>query len=427
MTFTGVPSTRVRVGSQIRAEDMTNTAADAEHIRTQLLTVDHHANQGNRLFHPIATAMFGATNLAPPLTIPTGTGEGKRLFSTLIYVPQRLVDAPLFVVINAKPTLNFRVNVSDDTLTELASPNGVLNLVQLRDSPEVFGLHGKDWAIGSFSVSTSGVYCLDVSVGFQEGNLLESEVYSFHVCPTPSPVTGPFTAPAALNLSAHTIRAHQTVDPATTAADGPMGQAVMMVNENMARLVEEATGLPVPGNSTRTATPHTHDGTTGIALDQCIASLTFGIRANGVTGVTLEATGNNSAAPATASTTLDTVAQFAVRTPVRTYTTASTTFPPASTDSKLRVAVLVENDTTKHATALCWVVIGDLAGAGGMLFKAPANGRQLVTSPDSTAPYQSSLNFTSGGYNPYFIQIRSSVAGASFCCSCHAVLLYLEE
>lgn len=438
-SFTGVPSEQALSRSKVKASDLDSTAADQAYVYEKLTNknadgsggtpptnVAHkHAEGGNALYWPLMHQVFGcsqdidimeslmSTYSRPLVLSSTSTGSAVNdfiLFAFPVYISEGVAGLPISFVVEAtgdEPRLNVRVK------------NSTLTMVDNVDL--VGGLNTGDGDEGQFlfynttqAVDSAGLWVFEVTTSF-EARAEYRRIHSFSagIYVDPVAVSRPHEhkPPTGLAPNITTVQpAWQPIDSIMTTADFPLGPAALLVAQNNARVYEEATGLPAPGNATATADGHNHDGSNSAAIAFNLASFAFGSESSST-----QISGNNSKAPQATNNTYDDVAVVYVRCPVNVNNAASLT-------SKLKAAVYTYSDSSKAGFPQVQIATTG-GGASASFYTATANDYNLMSATSGAT----SFSFTSGGYNQFIVSFRSTSATPASAPKLLGWCLYFED
>lgn len=421
-SFTGVTADHGFSRTKIVASDLDAVAADQAYVYEKLTNktaagtggapatnVGHaHEEFGNLIYWPLMHQVFGSsgslnisndllTTDSLPLTITSDTSttpvDGFILFGIPIYVPPGFEDLPLTVTLECTgdpPRVSLMPR--DSGLAEIG--DFILFSQSFRDtSPDAPYLWRVTTPVGI--INAAGLWVLDIRTDI----IAEVEQRKFHSISVgwyidPLAIGLPRSPPPAASVgTAITVPSWQPVDSLLTGADFPLGPVARLVVDNNARVYEEATGLPAPGNASATASGHNHDGSNSLGISYNVASFCLGAETN-----SLAITGNNAWAPFSTSNVFDTVQHVVLRMPVSVNTTKTTT-------SKLKGAVLVTRSTDGGKSGYARVeIVTDANGGSTLAFSASVDGLELLDSPTG----DTTLEFTSGDYDYITLRMKSS-------------------
>jgi len=353
-------------------ERLTNRdAADGSTSPPPTNTGHDHSEPGNRMYRPLLAQAFGAqdgmndtiwANAAVeqrPYTIwpnPSTTAVYSiRMLSMIFYVPTAFVDHRLVFAMDCEGRPRGLASVYDDTLSSVTFNNALQPLWQ---TVGMFAQSGAQSHYGfTFEVSAAGVYVIDIytNLPVSESGGDEFKILGCMVVPEiDTALAGGYPRETQDAAASNLIQVGDTdnsnawlpLDSNWTTEMGPLDAAPMLIANNNAFLYEKATGVPVPGNATLTASGHNHSGSGGLGaeIEHAIAAWCFG---GAFPTTTTEVWGNNSRAPIPDN---NNVSREVFRT--RIY------MPDSNGVANLKCWVLVGGETSKCGTMEVVVHVG---------------------------------------------------------------------
>jgi hypothetical protein len=365
---------------EYRALDI--VAADQGYVYEKLLGVDaadgtttppptnvghNHSEAGNRIYKALLTSAWGCTDGEDQAiwstasieqrsftvwpTSATTTLNAIRMLSMIFYVPAAFVDQKLVFAMDCDGRPRGLASIYDDTLAAVETDKA---LQPLHESLLMFEQSGASSFYGfDFEVSAAGVYVIDIytNIAADQEPLI---IRGCMVVPDLDPKkAGPYAKTHDVSASNYITvgdpdnsNAWHPIDDVWTSSDRPLGAGMMLIANNNAFLYESATGVVVPGNATRTASGHIHNGAAGYGdeIEFPVGAWCFG---SAFPVSSTEVWGNNARAPIPDS---GGVSREVFRT--RVY------IPSSSTTANLKCWALVAGDTGKAGTIEVVVSVG---------------------------------------------------------------------
>lgn len=450
LTFTGVPYEETRPDADVLAQDIDTIAGDDANTWETLTglnadgtaspsVIDPHRHLSPdhmRLWRPFWSKAWGDSNAeseatgAESLSVvtvkdTTGTKSDPTVIeAVLVHFNNAWVNHFIEMLATGSSTdsldeLGVTVVVTDDTMTEVYRGK-----LLIADDVDGIDNGGQFLHRFLFTVPLAGLYVIrwevdivdeDRSLTILQGSLAPTFRFADRDKPQPND-----TPVSLLGGNVATVPSGwRPVDSRLTAADFPLGPALVLCAQNQNLLFERGTGLPAPGNTDRTEDPHDHDGVNSAGLSYNVLSLSFGANEDDA-----EISGNQAKAPyvdstaAGTPTTLREIREVFVQLPKSGLTVGGV-------DSKLRVAVLAHCATAGTGKLQCFVISEtDAALATGCRFTQTTTGLQVLKTVSAGV---TSMGFTSAAMEKINISIQSTVPNPSAKPRLMAVCLYFEE